>query len=178
MKVKYLATLLVLFVGSGVTYGQDPAPQHFVVSTMAGSYGGNAVSVASTGVQLVQLPTTAVSVAYEFISNPNDSSKPRVGSGVVNVTKPLSSFLPASLKSKLSIDTTNYNLTFQGGAGVQSLSNGVGLPRTDHTVGNFAIYGSYPLPGGHVQVGVGYKWLVGGAGGTIKVPAGQLAFTF
>lgn len=159
-----------------------PPSQYFTASTTAGSYGGSPVAIASMGAQLVQQPSYAISVAYEFISNPNDSSKPRIGSGVANVTKPLSSFLPASLKSKLLIDTTNYNLTFQGGAGVESLSNGVSLPKTTHIVGNFGIYGSYPLPGGHAQVGVGYKWIVQpGAGGgvtQVKVPMGTLAFTF
>lgn len=179
--IKKLGTLLFfLFVAARVASAQTPAPpvQHFVTSTMYGNYGGNSVAIASQGVQLVSQPNTAVSVSYEFISNPADSSKPRIGSGVANVTAPLSAFVPKAIKSKLLIDTTNYNVTFQGGAGVQSLSNGVGLPRTDHIVGNFAIYGSYPLPGGHVQVGVGYKWLVGGAGGTIKVPVGQLNFVF
>lgn len=180
--MKYSKLLsLVLFLAPSLLFAQTnavPPTQHFVMSTTAGSYGGSAVAIVSTGIQLVQLPSTAVSVAYEFISNPNDSSKPRIGSGIANVTRPLSSFLPASIKSKLVIDTTNYNITFQGGGGRESISNGVSLPRTYHTVGNFGIFGSYPLPGGHAQVGIGYKWIVGGTGGLVKVPTGALNFTF
>jgi hypothetical protein len=172
-----IVTLLLLTLGfCSAGFSQTPAPpvQHFVMSTTAGSFGGSAVSIASTGVQL----TTSVSAVYEFISNPADSSKPRVGSGLVNYTFAASSVLPASLKKKLLIDFSNYNLTLQGGAGVMSESNGVGMPRTSHVVGNAAIYGSRPLPGGHTQIGLGYKWLFGKGGGLVKVPMGTLNFTF
>lgn len=174
---KFLSFFGLMLLAAVSVFGQSTT-QHFVMSTSTGSYGGSAVSIAATGVQLVSQPSYQISAAYEFISNPADSSKPRVGSGVINVTKPASSFLPASLKSKLLLDLSNYNVTFQGGAGVQSLSNGVGVPRTTHTVGNFGIFGSYPLPGGHAQIGVGYKWIVGPNGGTVKVPTGNLNFTF
>lgn len=177
--MKSILAVVLLLVAVSVQAQTNAVPvQHFVMSTTAGSYGGSAVAIVSTGVQLIQQPSYAVSVAYEFISNPNDSSKPRIGSGVANYTRSLSSFLPASLKSKLVIDTTNYNITFQGGGGRESISNGVSLPRTYSTVGNFAIYGSRPLPGGHTQVGIGYKWIVGAHGGLVKVPTGQLNFTF
>src|SRR5207302_4994003 len=106
-----------------------------------------------------------LSVAYEFISNPSDSSKTRVGSGLANYTFALASVVPSSLKKKLLIDLTNYNLTLQAGAGVESLSNGIGNPRIKHVVGNFGIFPSYPLPGGHAQIGAGPKWIVGPQGG-------------
>jgi hypothetical protein len=177
---KAAAAILLFLALCSPGFAQTPVPptQHFVMSTMAGSYGGSTVSIAATGIQLIQQPSYAVSVAYEFISNPADSSKPRVGSGIANVTVPASKFVPAAVRSKLLVDLSNYNVTFQGGAGRESVSNGVGLPRTSSTVGNFGIFGSYPLPGGHVQVGVGYKWITGSQGGLIKVPAGQLNFTF
>lgn len=177
MRTKFINLLLLValfFLLCGVAEAQAPPTEHFVASTTAGSFNGQPVAIASLGTQL----TSNVSVAYEFISNPNDSSKPRIGSGVANYTTALSTFFPKSLKSKLLIDLTNYNLTFQAGAGRESLSNGVSLPRTYHIVGNFGIYGSYPLPGGHTQIGMGYKFIVGPAGGLVKVPAGNLTFTF
>ena len=52
------------------------------------------------------------------------------------------------------------------------------LPREKHLIGNFGIYCGYPLPGGHTQVGVGYKFLLGPQLAVIKVPVGNLVFTF
>jgi hypothetical protein len=175
---KAAAVIVLLFALCSPGMAQTPPTQHFVMSTMGGSYGGSTVSIAATGVQLVQQPNYAVSVAYEFISNPADSSKPRVGSGIANVTVSASKFVPLAVRSKLLIDLTNYNVTFQGGAGRESVSNGAGVSRTSSTVGNFGIFGSYPLPGGHVQFGLGYKWITGAQGGLVHVPAGQLNFTF
>lgn len=176
--MKFTAILAVFLLSAVSLFAQTPPTQHFIMSTMGGSFGGSAVSIAATGVQLVQQPSYAVSVAYEFISNPADSSKPRVGSGITNVTVSAATFVPAAVKSKLLVDLTNYNVTFQGGAGKESVSNGVGLSRTGHLVGNFGVFGSYPLPGGHVQFGLGYKWITGAQGGLVHVPAGQLNFTF
>lgn len=174
-----VAAVIVLFLAlCSPGFAQTAPTQHFVMSTMAGSFGGSTVSIGATGVQLVQQPAYAVSVAYEFISNPADSSKPRVGSGIANVTVSAAKFVPAAIRSKLLIDLTNYNVTFQGGAGRESVSNGAGASRTSHTVGNFGVFGSYPLPGGHVQFGLGYKWITGAQGGLVHVPAGQLNFTF
>ena len=168
--------VVALSLGCTVAGAQTTTPptQHFVMSTSTGDFNGSPVAIASTGFQL----TSNVSLVYEFISNPNDSSKPRVGSGIANYTRPLSDFLPAKLRSKLLIDTSNYNVTFQAGAGEESLSNGLSQPRTKHIVGNFGVYGSYPLPGGHTQVGLGYKYIVGPQGGLVKVPVGTLNFTF
>lgn len=180
-KVLMLVTELALLLTAVSVSAQTtpPAPvQHFVLSTTAGSFGGSPVAIVSAGVQLISSPTSAVSASYEFISNPNDSSKPRVGSGVVNYTTQASRFLPASLKSKLLVDFSNYNLTFQAGAGRESLTNGIGNPRISHIVGDFGIYGSYNVPGGHTQFGLGYKYIVGPQGGLVKVPTGQLNFTF
>lgn len=174
---KLLAVLLFSCLYAASSPAQAPV-QHFVLSTTAGSFGGSAVAIASTGIQLVQQPSYSVSVAYEFISNPTDSTKPRVGSGLANYTRSAASFVPAKLRSKLVIDLSNYNVTFQGGAGRESLYAGIGAARTYQTVGNFGVYGSYTLPGGHVQVGTGYKWIVGKQGGLIHVPAGNLNFLF
>lgn len=173
-----IAFLLLAVNVLAQTPAPNPPTQHFVMSTTAGSFGGSAVAIASTGIQLIQQPSYAVSVNYEFISNPNDSSKPRIGSGLANVTKPACSFVPASLRAKLLIDLCSYNVTFQGGAGRESISNGPGADRSYFTVGNFAAYGSYPLPGGHTQVGIGYKWIVGHNGGLVHIPTGNLNFTF
>src|SRR6266404_6351912 len=168
---------LVAFLLSGIpAMAQTPEPpvQHFVISgSMAGFNGNQVVSIASTGVQLTQ----NVSVAYEFISNPSDSSQPRVGSGVVNYTREVAALLPASLKKKLVFDTTNYLVTFQAGAGRESLSQGIGLPRTSHIVGDFGIYGGRQVAP-HAQLGVGYKFIVGPKFETIKIPVGSLNFTF
>jgi hypothetical protein len=177
--MKYLIAFLFSLALALGSFAQAPAmaPQHFVMSGSAASYGGNgAAAIASSGIQL----TTNVSAVYEFISNPQDSSKPRVGSGVVNYTRSAASFVPASLKSKLLIDLTNYNVTFQAGAGRESLASAVvGASRTTHVVGNFGVFGGYPLPGGHTQIGMGYKFIVGPAGANvIKVPTGNLVFTF
>ena len=167
----FWTAILLLCAVAG--YGQTPAPptQHFV---MSGSIASGPVSIATAGVQL----TKSVSTVYEFISNPNDPTVTRYGSGLANYTTGLSTFLPAAIKTKLLIDPTNYNLTFQAGAGVESIAR-PGLSRLKHVVGNFGIYGSYPMPGGHSQIGVGYKFIVGPQGATVvKVPVGTLNFTF
>jgi len=175
-----LAVAFALFLGfSSVALAQTPAPapaiQHFVISGSAANFGGNgAASIASSGFQLTQ----NVSLVYEFISNPNDSSKPRVGSGLANYSRQASDFLPAKVKSKLLIDLSNYIITFQAGAGRESLAP-VNGSRPTHVVGNFGIYGGRPLPGGHTQLGCGYKFIVGPGGATlVKVPVGNLTFTF
>jgi hypothetical protein len=168
--------LLGLLVFASFGLGQTaPTPQHFIISGSSASFGGNAVSVASGGVQL----TSSMSAAFESISNPMDSSKPRVNSGVVNYTTSACTFIPAKLRSKLLIDCSNYNATFQGGAGVRSdASLTVGGPRTQSIVGNFGIFGSRPLPGGHTQIGLGYKAVVGKNVAVVKIPLGTLNFTF
>lgn len=174
-----LVELAILFAAVALPASAQTTPvQHFVVSTTAGNFGGSPVAIVSTGVQLTSGPSVAVSVAGEFISNPNDSSKPHVGSGVVNTTFSAASVLPSSLKKKLLIDFSNYNLTLQAGAGKESLSNGVGNPRISHIVGNFGVYGTYNVPGGHAQFGLGYKYILGPQGGLVKVPTGQLNFVF
>ena len=180
MKIlRVFAVLLLPFIAISAS-AQTPAPapsvQHFVMSGSAASFGGDgAASIASAGVQI----TTNISTVYEYISNPNDSSKPRVGSGVVNYTRQASSLIPASLSSKLLVDLSNYNVTFQGGAGLRSDAAAVaGGPRTRSIVGNFGIFGSRPLPGGHTQLGLGYKWIFGRQSEFVKVPVGTLNFTF
>lgn len=172
----FVMELALLFAAVAIPASAQTAPvQHFVLATSTGNFNGSPVAIASSGIQV----TKDFSVAYEYISNPNDSSKPRVGSGVANYTFGVDKVLPKSLKSKLLLDLSNYNLTLQGGAGVESLSLGAGLGRTGHIVGNFGVYGSYPLPGGHTQIGLGYKFVVGqGSVGLVKVPAGTLNFTF
>jgi hypothetical protein len=170
-----LAVLFVPCISFAQTAPASPV-QHFVISGSAAAFGGNGTaSIASSGVQL----TSSVSVAYEFISNPADSSKPKIGSGLVNYTRSAASFLPAKVRSKLLFDLTNYNVTFQAGAGRESLAGPiVGGPRTYHVIGNFGIYGGYPLPGGHTQVGIGPKFIVGPTGTTVIKMAGNLVFTF
>jgi len=164
-----IASLLLLILGF-CGYASAQTEQHFVIS---GSASGQPASISSTGFQL----TKSVSVAYEFITNPSDSSATRYGSGVANYTVEAGTFLPKSLKSKLLIDPSNYLVTFQAGAGQESISNGVGKPRTHHIVGNFGIYGSKPLSD-HTQIGFGYKFLVGPSYQLIKVPVGTINFTF
>lgn len=177
--INVLALFLVILAVPVISFGQTPAPsvQHFVVSGSAANFGGNgAASIASSGIQLTQ----GISLVYEFISNPNDSSKPRVGSGLANYSRQASDFVPAKLRSKLLIDLSNYIVTFQAGAGRQSDAATVpGGSRSTHVVGNFGIYGGRPLPGGHTQLGCGYKFILGPGGATlVKIPVGNLTFTF
>lgn len=171
--MKKIFTAFALFLGLAVAcFGQTAAPtQHFVIS---GSASGQPASISSMGIQV----TKSVSLAYEFIVNPNDSSKPRYGSGVANYTVGADYFLPKSLKSKLLIDPSNYLITFQAGAGRESLAGAkVGAPRVSHIIGNFGIYGGKPVAP-HAQLGVGYKFIVGPHSQLIKVPVGTLNFTF
>lgn len=178
--MKYVISLFCAFTLCAVAaLAQDsgnPPVQHFVISGSAAGYenGKYAVSIASTGFQLTQ----NVSLAYEFISNPSDSSKPRFGSGVANYTRQLSSFVPAKLQKKLLVDTSNYLVTFQAGAGRESDAGAtVGASRTSHIVGNFGIYGGRQVAP-HAQLGLGYKFIVGPHLTTIKIPVGNLTFTF
>jgi len=176
-RVMFAFVTLLLFVG--LAAAQTPAPvQHFVMSGSAASFGGgsNAVAIASGGIQLTQ----NISVVAESISNPMDSSKPRVGSGVVNYTRSAASFLPAKLRSKLLFDLSNYDVNFQAGVGRESFASKVpGGPRTSNIVGNFGVYGFYAMPGGHTGIGLGYKFLLGPGGNTtIKIPVATLNFTF
>jgi hypothetical protein len=171
MRKLILTALAVVAISLGCTVANAQTTQHFVVSA---SSSGQPAAIASTGFQL----TTNVSLAYEYISNPNDSTKPRYGSGVANYTRQVSSFLPAKLKAKLLVDTTNYLVTFQAGAGRESLPGAkIGDPRVSHVIGNFGIYGGRPVAP-HAQLGVGYKFLLGPHSQLVKVPVGTLNFTF
>jgi hypothetical protein len=90
----------------------------------------------------------------------------------------VSDFLPKSFKSKLVVDPTNYLVTFQAGAGRSSEAGAtVGAPRVSHIVGNFGIYGGKQVAA-HAQLGCGYKFIVGPRFTLIKVPVGNLTFTF
>lgn len=177
--MKYVATLFFLLAVSVVSFAQtaaNPPTQHFVISGSVAGYNGNqaAVSIGSTGVQL----TKNVSAALETITNPADSSQARYYSGVVNYTREVASILPASLKSKLVFDTSNYLVTFQAGAGRESLAPATpGASRTSHIIGNFGIYGGRQVAA-HAQLGAGYKFLLGPRMALIKVPVGNLNFTF
>jgi hypothetical protein len=167
--LKVVLFLILAAVGAGRSLGQT-ATQHFVIS---GSAAGQPAAIASTGVQLTQ----NISVAYEYISNPSDSSKPRFGSGVANYTRQVSDLLPAKVKKALVIDTSNYLVTFQAGAGRESLAGVNGGARTSHVIGNFGIYGGRPVAN-NVQLGCGYKFILGPQSQLIKVPVGNLTFTF
>lgn len=178
MKLTYRIVLgLAIFLGLSLAARAQTTPpvQHFVISASSATFGSNgSTSIATSGIQL----TNDVSVVYEFISNPADSTKPRVGSGLVNYTRSASSFVPAKIRSKLLFDLTNYVVTFQAGAGVESFYNGVGVPRSDHVIGNFGLYGGYPMPGGHTTISVGPKFIVGPQGTTVIKLAGNLVFHF
>lgn len=173
-----IISAVLLFLGLGVAISAQTAPapstppvQHFIIS---GSASGQPAALASAGFQL----TSSISLAYEYIQNPNDHTRPRVGSGVANYTVQAASFLPKSLKSKLLIDPTNYLVTFQGGVGRESLPGATpSANRITHMVGNFGIYGGKQLSD-HTQIGFGYKWIIGPQGQGIKVPVGNLNFTF
>lgn len=163
---------LAIFLGLGLAGKAQTAPpvQHFVIS---GSAAGQPSAIATAGVQL----TSSVSVVYEYVSNPSDSTKTRIGSGLANYTFGADKLVPKSVKSKLLLDVSNYLITLQAGAGRTSEPGANG--RVSHIVGNFGAYGGYALPGGHSQLGVGYKWIVGpGFDMKIKVPVGNLTFTF
>src|SRR5258708_39568983 len=116
-----LYILAVCFLLGGRAQAQTPTPapatQHFVISATAVAYGDQkgttAVSEEGTGFQI----TSNFSVAYARISNPTDSKAPVYNLGAVNYTRELGSLLPTKLKTSLVFDTTNWLVTFQGGAG-------------------------------------------------------------
>src|SRR5258708_6410590 len=112
---KLLAVLCLILVLSVAASAQTT--QHFVISATAVAYGDQkgttAVSEEGTGFQI----TSNFSVAYARISNPTDSKAPIYNLGAVNYTRELGSLLPAKVKTSLVFDTTNWLVTFQGGAG-------------------------------------------------------------
>ena len=171
---KAIAVLCLVagFLLAGVAQAQttaEPPVQHFIV-------GGNAasgpVSVAYGGVQL----TPKISALYLYSANPNDPGQTRVGAGVFHYSDQLSSFLPGKLKKALLVDTTNYILTFEAGAGKESIANPNG-PRISHIVGQFGIFGG-KVVGPHTQLGGGYTFTLGPEAQLVKVPVGGLTFTF
>jgi hypothetical protein len=184
--VKKLAIAFVLFLGLAVaslaqTVAPAPAPepvvQHFVISVSASGYGGQkgtqAESIAGTALQL----TPHVSVGYNQIFNPSDSTQPKYRLGVVNYTRELHDLLGAKLSSKFVFDTTRLIVTFQGGAGKVSYE---GVNRIAETGGAFL---SFPLAD-HVSFQlVGYQVLHGQGTSTLtRSTTGQMSsglyFTF
>jgi len=158
-----------------LVFGQTTTPltQHFVISATSASYtgtgsGAQAVAILSTGFQVTQ----NVSVAYDRISNPNDTKQPIFNLGDFNYTRELASLLPASLRSKLVFDTTNWLVTFQAsggkvtGVGFNRIAEGGGLYLTRPVANNMAIT-------------TGYRLLHGaGKSSLIKVPLVGINFTF
>lgn len=101
-------------------FAQTVAPtptQHFVISANASGYGGakgtQAVSLAGAAFQV----TKDVSAGYLQVFNPTDSTQPKYHLGVLNYTRELRALIGSKLSSKLVFDTTNWLVTFQGGAG-------------------------------------------------------------
>lgn len=174
------APLLILFLlfGNSTMAQTTPPTQPFVLSTSGGTFNGQPVTIASAGVQLTAEKPVAVAVGYQYIFNPSDSTQPHFGGGVTDTTFSLASIVPQAIKSKLLVDLTNYNLTLIAGAGVKSTFNGIGLPRTQHVVGDFGLSPTYPIPGGHVQVAPLYQILLGPHHKTDRVLGGTLNFTF
>ena len=175
-----LLAVLVLFCSSA-GFSQTPAPepvvQHFVISVSAANYNGQggsqAESIAGTAVQL----TKNLSVGYNQIFNPADSTQPKYKLGVANYTRELHDLLGAKLSSKFIFDTTRLLVTFQAGAGKVNYE---GVNRIAETGGAFL---SVPLAD-HVSFQVlGYQVLHGqGTSALTRNVTGQLSsglyFTF
>ena len=132
-----------------------PAVQHFVISVNAAGYNGQkgmqATTIAGTALQL----TTNLSVGYEQIFNPSDSTQPKYRMGVANYTRELKSLLCTRLSSKLVFDSSNILVTFQGGAGKVTFANVnriaemggafINIPLADHV--SFQVLGYQVLHG-------------------------------
>ncbi len=157
---KYLLSFVGLLFSCVLSFAQTapapaPAVQHFVISVSASGYNGQSgaapLSIAGTGIQLTQ----NLSVAYNLISNPSDTTAPKYNLGVINYSRGLNSILGKSLSSKLSFDSSNFVVTFQGGAGK------VSMPSVHHVAETGGIYLSRPLAD-HVSLQVvGYQVLRG-----------------
>src|SRR6266851_3747625 len=159
-------TVAVLFLYSMPAFAQQPAPteppvQHFIISANASGYGGKeAVAMMVTGVKL----TEYVSVAYDSISNPTDTTKPIFNLGDLNVTYELGDLLPKKVKSALVFDTSNYLVTFQGSAGK------VTAPGINHIAEGLGVYLSRPVAD-HMQMSCGFRFLHGLGTTWVRVPS-------
>jgi hypothetical protein len=169
-----LFSLLLPFLVMGQTTPAPSTPptQHFVISANAAGYGGpgsgtQAVMIVGAGFQL----TSNISVSYGSISNPTDSTQPRYNLGDFNYTREVASFLPASLKAKLTFDTTNYLVTFQASGGK------VTAPGVNRVAEGAGIYISRPVAN-NMQLTCGYRFLHGVGTSTVKIPSVGINFTF
>jgi len=128
-RIKALAVLAVLVTLSFLAVplraqtnvAQAPTPQYFVISVSAAGYGGQKsvqpVTIAGTAVQL----TSNLSVGYNQIFNPNDSTAPKYNLGVANYTRQLAEVC-SYCKNHFVFDTTQVLLTGQFGAGKVSMT--------------------------------------------------------
>lgn len=133
----------------------EPAIQHFVISVSAANYdgakGSQPESIAGTALQL----TSNLSVGYNQIFNPADSTQPKYRLGVVNYSRELHDLLGAKLSSKFIFDTTRLIVTFQAGAGkvtydganhiAETAGAFISLPLADHV--SFQLLGYQVLHG-------------------------------
>jgi hypothetical protein len=158
--------LALLFFSGGIAKAQvitplqpPPAIQHFVISVSAAGYNGmkgeQPVTIMGAALQL----TPNVSVGYNQIFNPADSTQPYYRLAVANYTRELGDVCPFC-KTHFVFDTTSILLTVQGGLGKVSITP-PGLPGVSHiaeTIGGFV---NYPLAD-HVSFQViGYQLLHG-----------------
>jgi len=143
-RILRILSLLTLFLASSCFAQTNvaPPPNFTFVSggsavgfSGAGTQGSQVGSMAFLGVQLTK---DTSSVVYEHITVPSISARYELG--VATYTKPASSLL-GSLASKLSINTTNINVTFSAGAG-KAL-----FPTGNHIAETVGASLSYPIPG-------------------------------
>lgn len=116
-----------------------PPTFHFVtggdaIGFSSGS-GNNPGSIAWTGLQV----TANITTSYMHLTVPGISVRAELG--VASYTTPLSSILGKTLSSKLLFDSTNLNVTCNGGAGKWFGASKNGVAET----GGCSL--SYPLPG-------------------------------
>lgn len=164
-----LASVALLFLAVP-SHAQTPAPapapavQYFTISVNAAGYNGvkgmTPVTIAGAAVQL----TPNLSVGYNQIFNPNDSSSAKFELGVANYTRELGS-LCSYCKNHFLFDTTNFLITFQGGAGRVSYTLPGATSSSRHVAEDFGVFASIPMAS-HVSFQVlGYQ-VIHGAGTT------------
>lgn len=186
--MKYLISFCLALLLSAVSFAQatgaaapaptpEPAIQHFVISVSAANYNGakgsQPESIAGTALQL----TSNLSVGYNQIFNPADSTQPKYRLGVVNYSRELHDLLGSKLSSKFIFDTTRLIVTFQAGAGKVSYDGAnhiaetagafISLPLADHV--------SFQLLGYQVLHGQGTSTLTRNVSGQMS---SGLYFTF
>jgi hypothetical protein len=142
--VLLLALLLPFGAKAQTNVAPSITPQYFVISVSAAGYGGQKavqpVTIVGTAVQL----TTNLSVGYNQIFNPNDSTAPKYNLGVVNYTRQLAEIC-SFCKSHFVFDTTQVLITGQAGLGRVSMTLPGETVSTSHIAEIVGAFINYPL---------------------------------